>query len=266
MTLSNYAEKKILDHFLGTTSWAQESNLYIGLSTGEVTDGMSGNACEETTGDAYTREEINSWTDAGDGRVINSDSTITFPEAGTGQAWGNISWWFISETSATTDGNIIAYGSFDTAKTVAAGDDASIASGALTITVAENGMSNFCADKMLNHVFKVDGYTKPTTIYVGLTTADIADDTSGTTCNEVSGGDYARKAITWTAAASDAENALTITFVTASASWGEVTHFFLSPDLTNGDILFHGQLDAAKTIGDGDTAQFEAETLTISLE
>lgn len=266
--LSNYAETKLLNHLLTNTTWTQETHLYVGLSTATIADDSSGNDCGETTGTDYVRIEMDSWDAAGGTREINNTDVVTFPEAGSGQAWGTITDWFISETLTTNTGNIIAYGTFeDSGKKVDTGDDASIAAGALTITVDENGMSNFCASAILDHLFKNSAFTSPTALYVGLATGDVADDSSGNDCNEASAGNYARKQCdTWNAPDSATENDDSITFIQADTAWGTITHFFVSTDLANGDILFHGTVDAEKTVGTGDTVQFDADTLTISLD
>lgn len=103
------------------------------------------------------------------------------------------------------------------------------------------------------------------TNYVGLFTAAPTDAGGGT---EVSGGSYARVATTgatWNAASGNpasATNAATITFPTASASWGTVTHFGEFDAATAGNLLRWGALTTSKTIGSGDTASFAAGSLT----
>ena len=57
----------------------------------------------------------------------------------------------------------------------------------------------------------------------------------------------------------------TVTFPTASASWGTVTHFAVWDASTSGNMLFHGALTASKTIDSGDTASFAATTLALTM-
>lgn len=105
------------------------------------------------------------------------------------------------------------------------------------------------------------------TVYVGLFTAAPTDAGGGT---EVTGGSYARKstaAADWNAASGNpasASNANAITFVTATGSWGTVTHFGLFDAATTGNLLRWAALTASKTIGSGDTASFAAGALTIT--
>jgi len=129
--------------------------------------------------------------------------------------------------------------------------------------------SDFLELELLDQVFSAAAYTAPVTLYVGLSTADPADDASGIA--EPAGGDYARVAVTnndtnWPAASGGAKaNGTAITFATATASWGVCTHFFISDALTEGNMLAHADLTASKTIDSGDTASFAIGDLDITL-
>jgi len=57
--------------------------------------------------------------------------------------------------------------------------------------------SNYLENKVLDHVLRNVSYSSPTTVYVGLYTSDPTDAGSGT---EVSGGSYARQALSVTTA------------------------------------------------------------------
>lgn len=117
--------------------------------------------------------------------------------------------------------------------------------------------SDYWEDKILDHLFGQGAYTPPT-IYVGLSTADPADDGSGLA--EPSGGGYARVA---TAAAD--WNAGDIEFPQATANWGTVTHFALFDAATEGHLLAHGALTVAKPVTSGDPASIPAGELSASL-
>ena len=103
---------------------------------------------------------------------------------------------------------------------------------------------------------------------MGLSTADPADDGSGLA--EPSGNAYARvqtSASDWnTASGGSLDNANDITFPQATGSWGAITHFALFDAATGGNMLAHGALSQSKTIGTGDTAQFAAGDLDVSLD
>jgi hypothetical protein len=124
--------------------------------------------------------------------------------------------------------------------------------------------SDFLENKLLDHMLGKTAYTMPT-VYVGLYTAAPTDAGGGT---EVSGGAYARVATTgatWNAAsAGSSSNAAAVTFPTASASWGTVTHFGLFDAASAGNMLRWGALTTSKTVGNGDTPSFGIGTLVLT--
>lgn len=117
--------------------------------------------------------------------------------------------------------------------------------------------ADYWENEILDHLFGKGSYTPPT-IYVGLSTADPADDASG--LSEPSGNGYARVQTAgsdWNAASSGSlSNANDITFPEATGSWGTITHFALFDAASGGNMLAHGSLSQAKSIGSGDTARF----------
>jgi len=129
--------------------------------------------------------------------------------------------------------------------------------------------SDYLELELLDHVFKTGAYTPATNLYVALlkSTPDDAD-TGSTLPSEVSGGDYARKKCnTWDAAGSGAtENTGAITFAQATADWGVVTHFAVCDKTTLGNCLAWGALNTTKNIQSGDTAEFAAGALDITLD
>lgn len=128
--------------------------------------------------------------------------------------------------------------------------------------------SDYLEAKLLDHVVGKTSFTMPSTVYVALyTTAPNDASTAGTPSPgvEVTGGSYARKSTAgadWNAAASGSiSNANTITFVTATGSWGTVLAFALVDSASGaGNILAWGTLGTSKTIGTGDTASFAGGT------
>lgn len=126
--------------------------------------------------------------------------------------------------------------------------------------------SDYAEAKILDHLSGKTSFTMPT-VYVGLYTAAPTDAGGGT---EVSGGSYARKstaASDWAAAASGStSNAATITFVTATGSWGTVTHFATFDASSAGNMLEWAALTTSKTIANGDIASFPAGNLVRTLD
>ena len=127
--------------------------------------------------------------------------------------------------------------------------------------------SNFLEDKILDHVLGGGDYTRPATVYVALYTAAPSDAGGGT---EVSGGDYARAAVTnnsanWPAASGGSKsNGADITFPQATAGWGTVVAAGILDNSTGGNLLYYGNLTASKTVNAGDTLRFPAGNLAIT--
>ena len=134
--------------------------------------------------------------------------------------------------------------------------------------------SNYLEAKVLDHVLTATTYTAPATRYLALftnTSTNAATNLeAGTLSDEVttSASAYARKAVTFAAASSgsSATNA-TVTFPTATANFGTITHVaVVDSDVEgSGNVLFYGAVTTAKTIETGDTFQVSSGNLTVSL-
>jgi hypothetical protein len=101
------------------------------------------------------------------------------------------------------------------------------------------------------------------TVYVSLHTADPGE----TGASEVTGGDYARKAITWAAASNPAgTKANSADIQWATVTWAAtVTHAALWDALTVGNCLWSGALAASKTVASGDTFTIATGSLVVTL-
>lgn len=125
-------------------------------------------------------------------------------------------------------------------------------------------MTNFLENELIDHVLRGAAYASPATVYVGLYTADPGEDDTGT---EVTGGSYAREAVTFGAPADGvSSNSVQVDFTTATALWGTITHFQILDAVTAGNPLFHGTIEASVVISTGDTARFQIGDLQITLE
>jgi hypothetical protein len=123
--------------------------------------------------------------------------------------------------------------------------------------------SNYLEDALINATLRNTAYTSPTTVYVSLYTSDPTDADTGT---EVSGGSYARTSVTFDAPSNGVtQNSADVTFPTATASWGTVSHIGVHDASTSGNLLFHTPLDTAKTIDSGDIFKIETGNLTVTL-
>jgi hypothetical protein len=123
--------------------------------------------------------------------------------------------------------------------------------------------SNFLENALINAVLRNTTYTSPATVYVSLYLTDPTDADSGT---EVSGGSYARTAVTMGAPSNGVStNSADVTFPTATASWGTVSYIGIHDASTSGNLLFHTALDTAKTIDSGDIFKIETGNLSVTL-
>jgi hypothetical protein len=126
-------------------------------------------------------------------------------------------------------------------------------------------MSNFLENALLNATLNATTYTAPATVYVSLWTSDPTDAGSGT---EVSGGSYARTAVSFATASGTSGNVLNdadVTFPTATASWGTVGWIGINDAATSGNLLYHTALDTAKAIDSGDIFKISTGNLSVTL-
>lgn len=124
-------------------------------------------------------------------------------------------------------------------------------------------LSNYLENALINAVLRNIAFTSPATVYLALYTTDPTDADSGA---EVSGGAYARQAVTFGAPSNGAtDNTAQINFPTPTADWGTVTHWGLKDALTAGNLLFHSPLAASRTVKSGDTVKVSANDLDASL-
>jgi hypothetical protein len=126
-------------------------------------------------------------------------------------------------------------------------------------------MSNYLENALLNATLNATTYTAPATVYVSLWTSDPTDAGSGT---EVSGGSYARTAVSFATASGTSGNVLNdadVTFPTATASWGTVGWIGINDAATSGNLLYHTALDTSKTIDSGDIFKISTGNLSVTL-
>ena len=134
--------------------------------------------------------------------------------------------------------------------------------------------TNYLEDKVLDHVFGGNAYTAPSTLYVGLFTAEPGEAGGGT---EVSGNGYARQSVAMTVSGTsptEANNDATVQFPTATGSQGTVTHAGVFDALTGGNLLAYATLTdpsdfssaSPRTINTGGIFQISTGNLKIRLD
>lgn len=143
-------------------------------------------------------------------------------------------------------------------------------------------LSDYLENKIIDFLFRGQVFVPPTTLYVALFTT--ADNDAGSTRVEVTGGSYARVAVTsslanWagtqgagTTVASSGTSGTTsnnnsITFPAPTANWGSVVGIGIFDAATGGNEWEYGVLTTPKTINSGDPAPlFSAAALSIQLD
>ncbi len=131
---TDYFEKKILDYVFRSTSMGLDAtNVWVGLFTAAPSDSAAGT---EVSGGSYARVAVvrtgAGWNAATGTSPALTDNTgaITFPTAS--GSWGTVTHFGIFD--ASTAGNLLYWADLAASKTVASGDTASFAAGALDIT------------------------------------------------------------------------------------------------------------------------------------
>ena len=123
--------------------------------------------------------------------------------------------------------------------------------------------SNTFETRVLTWVFTTGSATRPTEWHVALYTS-APDDTGGGT--EVSGGAYARQAVTFTVSGDTATNSAALEYPTATASYGTVTHVGVFDASTGGNLIAYAALTTSKAIDTGDVLRLPAGDLDITLD
>ena len=128
-------------------------------------------------------------------------------------------------------------------------------------------MSSYLEDALLKATLLNTAFTTVATPYVSLHTADPTDAGSGA---EVSGGSYARQSASFgtpsvVGSSYRADTDADVTFPTATASWGTVTHIGIWNAASGGQLLYHTPLDSSKTIDSGDIFKITTGNLTVAL-
>jgi hypothetical protein len=142
--MSNYLENKLIDFLLRGVSFTPPTNLYIALCTSSVSDASTGSNIPEVAGGNYTRQSIASnssnWsTTNADNSSVSSGTGGTTTNNALSITWTNVSWsgtvTHMAICDAMTGGNVLFFGSLDSAKTIASGDSVSFGINTINIQI-----------------------------------------------------------------------------------------------------------------------------------
>lgn len=128
-------------------------------------------------------------------------------------------------------------------------------------------LSNYAETAWVSHICAT-AYSPVATVYLALATGDPGEAATGASMNEcANSGTYARKAITFAAAAtrSVVQNA-TVTYDQATGSWGTVSHWAIvdSPTHGAGNVLAYGAFAIAKSVVAGNTPSVASGQISVS--
>ena len=133
-----------------------------------------------------------------------------------------------------------------------------------------SSMSDYLENKVIDHMLRAQAYTPPATLYLALFTASTGLEANNPTA-EVSGGGYARQAITLSAASGGATSiSAAIEFPEATANWGTITHCALVDHETNTswgtnvNVLLADALTDSKAVDSGDVLRFKAGEIDLT--
>ena len=142
-------------------------------------------------------------------------------------------------------------------------------------------MANYLEQNLLMHIFRTSSWSKPSTLAIALLTVNADDDDTGqfstgtgTECGNSNG--YSRQSrnpldANWSAetttGAGNTQNVAAITFTQATGSWGTVAAMAMVDSSTydSGNLLFYSTVDTSRAIDNGDTAEFAATSITVTL-
>ena len=131
---SNYLEKAVLDHFLGTSSTTAPSNVYLSLYTSNPAEDDSGT---ELSGNGYSRISV-SFAAATSGAGSTTGPTSAAEFTANGGNWGTVTHFGLHDgaTEGGSPDNLLYFGALSEDKLIENGDTLKFAVNSITITEA----------------------------------------------------------------------------------------------------------------------------------
>lgn len=121
MSISNYAELKILDHTTGRAAWTAPTNVYLKLHTGDPGEDGTSNAATNTS------RQVVTFAAAASGSIA-SNATVTWTNVSTTETYSHWTLW-----DNSTSGNCLWTGALSSSAAVTAGDTFQITSLTLSL-------------------------------------------------------------------------------------------------------------------------------------
>ena len=183
VSMSDYLEQKLADHVFNGVIYTPPAAVYLTYTSTAPTDAGGGT---EAAGSGFARQEL-SFEVAGTttARRANTDADAVFTmPAGTFP--------YVKIMDAATDGNMLWWGlagddTTDIPVTTTAGQQLTVAAGALGVRFADVQMTDYLAHELLDHHLRSEAYSPAASIEMGLYEGAV----------EKSGGTYARQTISY---------------------------------------------------------------------
>jgi hypothetical protein len=121
MSISNYADNKILEHTTGKTAWTMPATVYVKLHTGDPGEAATSNAATEAT------RKSAAWAAASSGSIA-TNATLEWTNVAATETITHWSLW-----DASTSGNALWTGALSSSAAVTAGDTFQITSLTLSL-------------------------------------------------------------------------------------------------------------------------------------
>lgn len=119
--------------------------------------------------------------------------------------------------------------------------------------------SDYAEELALKYILTNASVTRPTARYIALFSDDPGEGATGT---EVSGGDYLRKAETFTFGSGQITNDNQVLWTNMPSV--TVTHIGIFDADTSGNMLYYGPLDSTVALELGDTFKISAAGITVT--
>ena len=127
MSFTNFLETEILDHVFAGSAYTAPATLYLALYT--AAPGETGGGTEvSTSGTAYARQTVAFTTT---GNTTSNTAAVEYPTATA--SFGTVT--HVGVFDASTAGNLMAYASLSSSKTIDTGDVFRVPTGDLDITL-----------------------------------------------------------------------------------------------------------------------------------
>lgn len=250
LEMTNYTEDLVINRLLRAEAYTPPPNVFLALFSTSTDDDGSGT---EAAGGSYSRQAVT--LSAASGGATASTNTITYVNMPAG------SWTNAALFDASSGGNMLWHGPLPSPRITSGGQTIQIGVGDIVIGLTStSAATEYFRNALIDHLLRGQSFVPPTTVYQSLHTAPTTTSGGGT---EMSGGGYARAAVTLTLAV-DGETSNDDT-VTLPVGTGTVTHGALFDASSGGNMLLQAELVSPVVTTSGDYVEFALGDISYSV-